>query len=295
MNFTAEQHITGHAMAIYDVIFENGKIYTTSADKFVARWSLEEEKQDGFAIKLEHSAFRITKTKHNCIAIGNSKGGIHFVDIEKKQELRLLQQHKAPVFSLAYNEKADEIYSGDGEGYFCVWDGKTMDLKLTFPYNCGKIRCIAISEDSSHLAICGQDGFIRILEAQFFNEIHTFKAHKDGVNCAIFKGDILFTGGKDAYIRKWNWKDDKKLAEVAGHNYAVYDLILLNNNELLVSASFDKTIKTFNTSDLEFLKRYDNKEKGHKHTVNRLAKVSDNSFLSVSDDRVIICWQAINE
>lgn len=291
MNTIAKKHISGHAMAIYDVIFSNGKIYTTSADKFVARWSLQEEKQDGFAIKLDDSAFRIAITNHGCIIIGNSKGGLHFVDLKERKEKRLLQQHKSPIFALTYNSKNDEIYSGDGDGYFCVWDAKTMDLKLTFPYNCGKIRSIACSENYEHLAVCGQDGYVRILETSFFNELHNFKTHKDGVNCAVFEENTLYTGGKDAHIRKWDWKNERLLKEVPGHNYAVYDLLLTNNNNTLVSASFDKTIKLFNTSDLDFLKRLDTKNKGHKHTVNRLTKVNETSFLSVSDDRMIIYWE----
>lgn len=287
----ALNHITGHNMAIYDVIYHEGKIFTASADKFVVRWDLLSGDQDAFTVKLNDSPFRIAQNNDGKIIIGNAKGGLHFVDILKKQELRYLTQHQSPVFGLTYNSFNDEIYSGDGDGYLGIWDASTMNLKITIPLSAGKIRCIEINEDGNFMAVCGQDGQIRIFETNFFNEIHTFRAHKDGVNCAIFQGEFLFTGGKDAYIKKWNWREGKCLESIPAHNYAVYDFELIQQGKTLVSASFDKTIKLFKTENLSIIKRLEAKDKGHKHTVNRLAKINENEFLSVSDDRNIIHWR----
>jgi WD40 repeat protein len=292
MRIEALNHITGHSMAIYDVVYRNEKIYTTSADKFAVRWNLVSAKQEGFTVKLNESGFRIALNNDNHLLIGNAKGGIHFIDLEKKSEVRYLTQHQAPVFGLTFNSFKNEFYSGDADGFFAVWDASTMDLKLTIPLSCGKIRCIALNENGEYIAVCGHDGIVRIFETNFFNEIHTFRAHKDGVNCAVFNGAYLFTGGKDAHINKWDWKEEKQLLTIPAHNYAVYDLILLHDNDVLVSGSFDKTVKLFYTKDLSIIKRLEAKDKGHKHTVNRLAKINNEEFLSVSDDRVIIHWKA---
>ena len=51
MKITKRVELTGHAASIYAVIAKEGKIYTASGDKFVARWNLQEAKQDNFAIK----------------------------------------------------------------------------------------------------------------------------------------------------------------------------------------------------------------------------------------------------
>ncbi len=293
MDIKALNHITGHSMAIYDVLVRADKMVTCSADKFVVRWNLKSGEQDQFTVKLPDSPFRISHNNSNKLLIGNSKGGLHFVDIEQKEELRYLTQHQSPIFGLNFNRATNEFYSGDAAGYFSVWDADTMDLKLTFPLNCGKIRCIVPNEDGNMIAVCGQDGMVRIFDTTFYNEKHAFYAHKDSANCAIFQGDHLFTGGKDAYIKKWDWKEEKCLLSIPAHNYAVYDFALIHNEKTLVSASFDKTVKLFHAADLAIIRRLETKDKGHKHTVNRLAKINENEFLSVSDDRVIIHWQAI--
>lgn len=284
--------ISGHNGAIYDAIFCDPFIFTTSADKFVAQWDPETGEQTDFAVKLERSAYNIAfSTKSKLLAIGSNNGGIHVVDTEKREEIRLLTQHKAAVFSLTYNEKKEHFYSGDKDGVLCVWNAENFDLLITLPYNCGKIREISISENGYFLAICGQDGYIRILETSFFNLLHEFKAHKDGANCALFDGDFIYTGGKDAHIKKWNWKEEKLLINIPAHNYAVYDLEFFDNKNKMVSVSFDKSIKLWNAEDISIIERVEFKDRGHRHTVNRIAKISEEKFATVGDDRKIKVWK----
>ena len=288
--------ITGHAAAIYDVTSKDHPYaFTTSADKFVARWDLERGVQDNFAIKLEFSGFRIAyNDKNQTLAIGNSKGEIHYVDLDKKIEKRLLSQHKSAIFSLSFDEVNNVFYSGDADGYFCVWNGDSFDLLLTLPLNCGKIRQISINENAEFIAICGQDGNVRILETTFYNEVSTLKAHRLGANCAVFQNNKIYTGGKDAYITLWDWKTSQKLKSIPAHNYAVYDLALFDNDSYLVSVSFDKSIKLWNSEDLSIVERIEFKDGGHRHVVNRISKLDDLSFLTVSDDKQIIQWKISN-
>lgn len=285
------QTIDGHNGAIYDVIYCNDFLFTSSADKFVAQWNVESGEQTKFAVKLDRSAYNIAfSPESNLLAVGTNNGGIHVIDTVKREEIRLLTQHKVAVFSLSYCPIKEYFYSGDLDGVFCAWDAKTFDLLITLPYNCGKIREISISEDGEFIAICGQDGLIRVLESNFFNLIQEFKAHKEGANCALFDGDFIYTGGKDAYIKKWNWKDKELLLDIPAHNYAVYDLEFIDNKKKMVSVSFDKSIKLWNTVDLSIIERIEFKNKGHRHTVNRIAKISEQSFATVGDDRKIKIW-----
>ena len=296
LNVSAIKSISGHAGAIYDVVLTGeNSCFTTSADKYVVKWKLNEGVQDKFAAKLDFSGYRIAlNSAENLLAVGNSGGGIHVIDLSLKQEVRLLSQHQSAVFSLTYCVQNYEFYSGDADGYFCVWNGDTFDLKLTLPFNCGKIRTISVNEDGSHVALSCQDGNVRILETRFFNEVATLRGHKDGANCAIFSGDQLYSGAKDAHIRLWDWKSELLLKSVPAHNFAVYDFLLLQDGQILVSASFDKTIKILSADTLTVLKRLEKRDGGHSHVVNRLAKLNESRFVSVGDDRQIIVWE-INE
>ncbi len=284
--------LTGHSGAIYDVVAHNGYVYTSSADKFVVRWNLSTGEQDNFTVKLEHVAFNIAvDDKGDKLVIGNRKGGLHVVDIESKVEEKYLTQHKAPIFSLTYNAHKGVFYSGDDDGYFCVWEAGSMKLLITLPLNCGKIRQISINEDGEFLAVCGQDGKLRIFETQFYNEIECISINTAGVNTAQFMGDKIIVGGKDALLSIWNWKKKALIQSVPAHNYAIYDLSLLDNEKDLISVSFDKSIKRWQLPSLEIIQRIEFKNQGHRHTVNRISKVDENTFVTVSDDALIKVWQ----
>ena len=284
--------LKGHSGAIYDVISDDNFIYTTSADKFVVRWNVETGEQDQFAVKLEHTAFNIAfSAEYNQLIIGNSKGGLHVINTESKKEERYITQHKHPIFSVYYDPNKKVFYTADGDGYFCAWEAGTMKLLITLPLDCGKIRQISVDQNGEHIAICGQDGRLRILETSFFNEIKNIKINKDGVNTALFIDDFLLTGGKDAKISVWNWREEQLIQEIPAHNYAVYDLSYFEKSRSVVSVSFDKTIKLWSFPDLEIQQRIEFKDKGHRHTVNRLAQIDEDRFVTVSDDALIKVWQ----
>lgn len=290
-NFSLDKTITGHAGAIYDSkVDSSGFLFTTSADKFVARWNLTKGEQDNFAIKLDYSAYSIcllNNDKH--IAIGSSKGNLHIVDLANNKELKNLSQHKVGVFSLCENPKKKEFYSTDADGYFCVWSSEDFSLKLILPLNCGKIRNMITADEGELLILSCQDGTTRILECNFYNEIVTLKSHKMGANVALVKDDVLYTGGKDAFIRLWDWKSEKLIKEIPAHNYAVYALIDMEGQ--IVSASFDKTIKIWKPKSLDIVQRIDVKSKGHTHTVNSLSRLDKSTFISSGDDRKIKVWK----
>lgn len=281
--------ITGHAGAIYDAFKLDNFIFTTSSDKYTVRWKIAEGIQDKFAIKSDFSAFKIALVNNDkTLVIGSSKGNLHCIDLSAKEEVKNLAQHKSSIFSITENRLNKEFYTTDMQGYFCVWCTETLELKLTLPLACGKIRHCALNEDGSNVSLSCQDGKIRILETTFFNEIITFKAHPSGVNVSLFDGPYLITGGKDAHLRKWDLKTQKVLIEIPAHNFAVYDLIKMKNGSY-VTASFDKTIKIWN-SELQITERLDKRAGGHTHTVNRLVKLSNEEFISVGDDKKIIHW-----
>jgi WD40 repeat protein len=289
---TLLKSISGHSGAIYDIAAVDNYVYTTSADRFVVRWNIEKGLQDNFAVKLDHSAFNIAlDDNRKQLIIGNSKGGIHCIDLESREEVRYITQHKSSIFALTYDKYKNVFYSGDQDGYFCAWDAKSMKLLITLPFDCGKIRQICVEEGGGHIAICGHDGKLRILETEFFNEIQCLSVNKQGVNTAVFNGESIVVGGKDAHITRWNWREGKLLKSIPAHNYAVYDLAITNNSQQLISVSFDKTIKCWSFPELDIIQRVEFKNDGHRHTVNRIAKIDDDTIATVSDDALIKLWR----
>lgn len=290
MNIFKQLEIREHQGSVYSIAYDGNYLYSGSADCFITRWNLQTGTQDKFAIKFNSPVYKVVVFEKLLFA-GLSSGELHVFDIEKREELKHYTQHKKAIFSIAINDINRQIYVGDSEGNLSVWSIDSLKLLIYLPHDCGKIRALAISSNGGHVAIGGQDGKIVLYDTQSFNEISSWSAHKDGVTSLIFdhsNSDILYSGGKDAYMKKW--VSGKQSVAIPAHNYAVYKIAFLSD-EILVSVSRDKSIKLW-TSNLEPLKKITIKEGGHNHSVNDLCIINSSQFASCSDDRRIIVWSA---
>ena len=291
--FSKKQEIIGHSAAVYSLIADAEFVYSGSADNYVARWLTSTGEQDKFAIKFEQSVYALEFFGDNLLAVGLADGGLHIFDLEKRTELKYFTQHTKAIFSIAYNAPKKQLYVSDAEGNLSVWNANSLELLIYIPFDCGKIRSMAVSSTGDHFVLACQDGNLRTLETEFFNEIQTINAHKDGGASVLFhptNEDLLISGGKDALIKIWKWKEELLVETIVAHNYAVYDLLSIHDGKQFVSASRDKTIKVWNSSDFSFVQRLESKNGGHRHSVNALAKIDEESFVSCSDDKRIIVW-----
>ena len=289
MIFRKQKEISGHAGAIYSCTFNNGLIYTGSADKFVARWIPEEGTQDKFAIRFDGSVYKV-EVVGNKLLCGTSKGAFHVFDLTDRKEIKHFTQHKSGLFSIVHCPVFNHVYVGDADGNLSVWNSNDFELLIYLPFDCGKIRDIAIHQESGLICLSCQDEKIRILDPETFNLVREFKAHKDGATASLFLNEMnqLLTGGKDAMLRLWDLDSGKCIKEIPAHNFAIYRLMLVG--DVIISVSRDKTVKIW-SKELDFLKRLDRKEGGHSHSVNDCAKISETSFVTCGDDKRLVIWE----
>ncbi len=296
MMFFKEKEINGHAGAIYSCCATSKYIYSASADKYVVRWLIETGEQDKFAIKFEHSIYSIEILDDKYLIAGLSSGDLHIFDLEENKEVKFYQQHTKAIFAITFNSHKNQFYVADADGNLSIWDSNSLELIIYLPLDCGKIRSVTVNDNGEHFALAGQDGYLRIFETSYFNEINTINAHKNGATSVLFhpkNNDLIISGGKDALLKVWNWKEEIELQKIVAHTFAIYDLLSLNEKKTIVSASRDKHIKIWSIDEelLNIKQRLDFKAGGHKHSVNALAKINEQSFVSCSDDKKLVLWK----
>lgn len=286
-SITKLHELKGHSGAIYDVFSKDNFIYTAAGDGLVVRWLINEGKQDNFVVKTDGIPYSVSCIQNNNLLLfGLSNGFLHIVDVAKKREIKCFNQHRSAIYRIVENEHFAQFYTSDADGNLGVWSSKDLNLLLFLPFACGKIRDIAVSPNGTKIALACQDGYVRVLETQFFNLLDQFFAHDAGVTSLIWQTEaILFSGGKDAYITKWEWETKKKVKSIPAHNFVVYQLSI--NSEMLISCSRDKSIKFWDLNSLTPLHKLDVKVGGHFYSVNRLI-LNNSRLISVSDDKRIL-------
>ncbi len=282
--------IEGHSGAIYTGMTFNDILFTAGSDRYLVAWNYNSGKQLPFVVKNDYSIYSVNQIDDNFVLIGDSNGGLHVIDYQLKKELKNYQQHKSAIFKIEVNPHLNHFYLADADGNLSVWDSQNFNLLLFLPLTIGKIRSLSIINEGKFLVVGAQDGLVRTFDTTNFNEIKNNFVHSDGVTSILeFKNNSILTGGKDAYLRLLD-NDLKVLKAIPAHNYAIYDL--LNLGDYYVSCSRDKSIKIWD-NELNFITKKTAKEGGHRHSVNKLVKLSSSTFASMGDDKRIIIWNLI--
>jgi WD40 repeat protein len=291
--FSKKLVLSGHSGAIYALAFDDEFIYSASADKYVTRWNLVLGTQDKFAIKFSNSPYSICLfDSYSKLAVGLDNGNLHFFDLKNRKELKFYIQHKTGIFSILENSAKKHLYSTDADGNLAIWNTENYDLQLFLPFDCGKIRRMCLDETGSKLFLACQDGYVRILETEYFNQIGEFYAHENGVTSLAFitENNQLITGGKDAILRIWNLETMQQIKAIPAHNFVIYDIQFLNSEEF-ITVSRDKSIKIWSLEKLIVLQKIEFKNGGHIHSVNKIQQLNATTFATCSDDKRIMIWE----
>ena len=291
--FSKKLVLSGHSGAIYALAFDDEFIYSASADKYVTRWNLVLGTQDKFAIKFSNSPYSICLfDSHSKLAVGLDNGNLHFFDLKNRKELKFYIQHKTGIFSILENSAKKHLYSTDADGNLAIWNTENYDLQLFLPFDCGKIRRMCLDETGSKLFLACQDGYVRILETEYFNQIGEFYAHENGVTSLAFmtENNQLITGGKDAILRIWNLETIQQIKAIPAHNFVIYDIQFLNSDEF-ITVSRDKSIKIWSVNNLGVTQKIEFKNGGHIHSVNKIQQLNATIFATCSDDKRIMIWE----
>lgn len=291
--------LKGHNGSIYAL--DNGisehTFFTGSSDKFVALWNLQTFQAEKFAASFPSPVYSICNIpEKQLLLVGTSAGSIHALDLQKKEEIKILQHHTAPIFDIKYSRHTNCFYSAGSDGNFAVGSLDTLSLIKIKKLCAEKVRSIDFNYTTLEIAVASGDCNIRIFDLNTLDEKKTIiEAHTLSANLVKYTpdGKILLTGGRDAHLKIWNAENYEQIKSIPAHNFAIYDIAFSPDTTLFATASRDKTIKIWNAKSFELLVRI-NKENfdGHINSVNKLLWSSYNDYLiSVGDDRSVMVWE----
>ena len=298
LSITKIAALTGHNGSVYslDKGLSEHTFFSGSSDRFVAMWNLQTLEAEKFAAKFPAIIYALCHIPEKQLLIaGTSAGSVHILDLEKKEEVKILQHHTAPIFEIKYSMEANCFFSTAGDGNFAICSLDTLSLIKIKKLCNEKVRSIDFNDHTSEIAVASGDCVVRIFDLHTQEEKHSFTAHTLSANVVKYSpgGKLIFTGGRDAHLNIWDAKSYTLVKSIPAHNFAIYDIEFSPDGKLFATASRDKTVKIWDAETFELLVRI-NKENynGHVNSVNKLLWSKHNDYLvSTGDDRAIMIWE----
>ncbi|MBC7629742.1 WD40 repeat domain-containing protein [Ferruginibacter sp.] len=290
----------GHGGAIFTLepAYNAHLFYSGSSDNMVVEWNMEDQQQNKVVAKLPAKAMALKYIpERNLLLVGQSLGGIHVIDLNKNEEIKLLQLHRQSIYDIQYLAEKESIWALAGDGTLSVWSINDFSLITALKLCDKKIRSIDFNIVLKEAAIGCGDGSIRIFDFETYVEKKILKGHLDdfSVNTVCYhpNGKLLLSGSRDACLNVWDIENEYALIHrIPAHNYAIYSIVFSSDKKFFATGSRDKTVKIWDAENFDLLLRIDkHQHEGHTHSVNKLLWSDFNNYLiSTGDDKAIMVW-----
>jgi len=291
--------LAGHRDAVYAMTGgADSLIYSGSADGMVVGWDAADPTRDGELLaRVENSVYALRHLPRlGLLVLGHNFQGIQAIDLGSKQLAYATALPPVAIFEIVFSESRQRLYVALGDGTLAVLTLPDFRLEKLLRVSTKSLRCLALHEGRSELAVGSSDTLTRILDLDSLATKYTLGESTNSVFSVAYSpdGHFLRTAGRDAQIRTWDVAAGYALAgTVPAHMYTINHLAFSPDGRYLASCSLDKSIKLWDAATMTLLRVLDRtRAAGHGTSVNRLVwPGTENRLVSCSDDRSLAVWQ----
>ena len=294
--------INAHNDCVTDLAITNDNqyLFSTSWDKYLKLWSLEQGQEISQVIASEQGVTTLAINKINyfddTIVTGNLDADVKIWSLNK-QSLQFslkhcLKEHTGSIHGLAVAQKSNIIVSGGFDPSLKQWDLPTGHLLTTVTYENDSISAIAINESIGLIVIARDDGLLTMWELGSEKKLGLLMGNTSLLECLAISnsGEFVVAGCADGKIKIWQlptttfsiFLEVTPHLELSAHNGQVMDLLFTSDDQLLYSAGIDGLIKIWHFATAQ--------EIGH-------LQINDDDrvlSLALSDDDQILAAGSIN-
>ena len=262
------QTLTGHHACVWSVAFHpNGKtLFSGGEDNAIRTWDLA----TGRCLK--------TFTGHQfwVKAIAVSPDGKTLVsssfdqtikrwDIATGECLGTLTGHRAAVVSIALSADGETLVSGSYDQTVKLWNVATGRCLKTLQKHTNRVWSVAFHPQGHLLASGGDDYTARLWELRTGQCTKTLQGHSNAIYTIAHNPTdrLLASGHEDQTIKLWNCDpatiramasrsspltrtSEQPYRTLRGHTNRIFSIVFSPDEQLLASASGDRTIKVWN-------------------------------------------------
>jgi len=215
------------------------------------------KKEEIGSISLGTSAIFDIKVIKDRIFAALANGEIHVLDITTLETVHVIEASEKSARTIAISEQLGHLTVGFSDNFIRIYN--LIDFGLIKEIEAHKISVFTVqySPDQRYLISGSRDAHLKIWDTQKGYELHeSIVAHMFAINHLVFSpdGKHFVTCSMDKSIKVWDAETFQLLkvidkARHAGHGTSINKVLWTNFNNLLLSASDDRSISIW---DIKF-------------------------------------------
>lgn len=182
------------------------------------------------------------------LVLGSSKLGQLLVYEWQSESYILKQQgHFDSMNSLTYSPDGTKVVTASDDGKIKIWDVVSGFCLITFEEHTSSVTCVQFSKRGQILFSASLDGTVRAWDLIRYRNFRTFTTtERTQFNSLAVdpSGEVVCAGSLDSFeIYVWSVQTAQLVETLAGHEGPISCLSFSNENSVLASSSWDKTIR----------------------------------------------------
>jgi WD40 repeat protein len=242
----------GHDDWVRSVVFtpDGNSLITAGDDGRVLRWNVQQPNQP---------AIEIYRQEPTLFDVAVSPRGDHLFCVGFDSKLRIVSLNTGrieverscscqDVRAIAVSPDGQHAASGGRDGVIHLWSLPGCRCERDIDAHTRRIRSLTFSRDGHWLISAGEDRSIVVTNVDDGAHVMRLSSGPAKVLAIAICGDhILASAGSDNLIRLWDLNKRTQLGRLNGHTGSV--AALASNEEMLVSGSFDTTVRVWQISE----------------------------------------------
>jgi WD40 repeat protein len=160
------------------------------------------------------------------------------------------------VVALAFSPNGKYLATGGGapteDGEIKVFDAGTWKLVVDIKNgHSDTVFGVCFSPDSTKLATCGADKFVKTFEIPSGKFLKAFEGHTHHVLDVGWKADgkLLASAGADNLVKVWDFTTGEQVRSIPGHGKQITRLLFIGKTSTFVTCSGDQTVRFWNADN----------------------------------------------